>query len=74
MSRTVCDHNVPVDMPCPQCEPEIAPKQVWEREGMPYWHVRIMGVVENYVMCRRKGCVPSVWHINDFKRCFTRVK
>jgi Domain of unknown function (DUF4222) len=72
MSRTVCDHLIPEGMFCPDCEPTIGPRQRWNKIATGYV-VRVMGVVEGWVVYRRKGGMPNLMHSNDFIKNFTRI-
>ncbi len=38
-------------------------------QGKP---IKIMAFVDNWVMCRYKGCDPFTIHIKDFRQSFTR--
>lgn len=45
--------------------PEI--EGVWcDRHGI----VRVMGMLEGYVVARRPGCGPGIWHWKDFVKRF----
>jgi len=44
--------------------------QVWEAYGIRH---RVMGVVDGYVVFRRKGCMPSLRYYKDFEQTFTLV-
>lgn len=39
------------------------------------WEVRVMGVIENWVVYRRKGAAPALAPIKEFKEqfCFNRI-
>lgn len=54
--------------------PVVVAKQQWQRNGNPDWKVKIMGVVENHVVYRRKGASPEIRHINDFLKTFTIIR
>lgn len=49
----------------------IKPRSLWMKG--PHLHVRVMGVVEGWVVYRRKGCAPALLHINDFIKTYTEV-
>lgn len=53
--------------PPPMEDVEIKPKQCWQHRS--YEHtVRIMAVVDGWIMFRRKGCVPDVMLAREFEK------
>lgn len=46
--------------------PTVKAKQRWRHRGHGS-EVRVMAVVEGYVMVRHKGCVPFLVHWKDFE-------
>jgi hypothetical protein len=53
-------------MPDPEIEarkPTVVPGAVFEDS---LGKIKVMGVIDNWVMARRKGCAPFVYHINNF--------
>lgn len=50
----------------------INPRSLWSKG--PDFHIRVMGVVDGWVVMRRKGCHPFLLHINDFLKTYKPVE
>ena len=53
-------------------EPEVKAKQYWRRKSTGQ-QVRVLGVVEGYVVARVKGCGPFIYGWKDFEKDFDRL-
>jgi len=60
----------PMTRPAPIDPPQPGKGSRWaDREG----EVRVLGVVEGYVVARRKGCAPFLSSVREFLAAFERV-
>ncbi|HZW26737.1 MAG TPA: hypothetical protein VFF26_14760 [Gallionella sp.] len=53
-------------------EIEVRAKQFWRRKSTDQ-QVRVLGVVEGYVVARVKGCGPFLYGWRDFEKDFERL-
>lgn len=53
-------------------EPEVKERQYWRRKSTGQ-QVRVLGVVEGYVVVRVKGCCPFLYGWKDFEKDFDRL-
>lgn len=49
----------------------VAAGQKWSYRNL--YKVKVMGVLDGYVMFRRKGCYPSLMYFKDFEKISTQI-